>query len=65
MARKAKTSDKAKTGDRVTLAIRLADGSSLPVEAGVNAMRFIGRYSRVSAFGPLGSRITARLVERG
>jgi hypothetical protein len=62
MARKTKTS--AIAGDRVTLALRLADGTLVEVEAGVHSMRFIGRYSRVSAFGPLGSRITAQLVAR-
>lgn len=60
MTRKTKN----KASDRITLALRLADGSFLPVEAGVNSLRFIGRYSRVSAFGPLGTRITAHLVAR-
>jgi hypothetical protein len=27
-------------------------------------MRFIGRYSRISAFGPLGTRISAQLLTR-
>jgi hypothetical protein len=53
---------KTKFGDRVTLALRLADGSMLPVEASVHSMRFIGRYSRISAFGPPGTRIRAHLV---
>ena len=65
MARKVQISAQAPTTqDRVTLALRLADGSHIEVEAGVHAMRFIGRYSRVSAFGPLGTRITAQLVAR-
>lgn len=65
MARKAPLSAQAPiTQDRVTLSLRLADGSHIEVEAGVHAMRFIGRYSRVSAFGPLGTRITAQLVTR-
>jgi hypothetical protein len=51
-----------KYGERVTLALRLADGSMLPVVAGVHSMRFIGRYSRISAFGPPGTRIRAQLV---
>ncbi|HEY1124588.1 MAG TPA: hypothetical protein VGE65_03070 [Sphingobium sp.] len=55
---------KTKTSDRVTLALRLADGTRIEVEAGVHCMRFIGRYSRISAFGPLGTRITAQLVAR-
>lgn len=55
---------KTKTSDRVTLALRLADGTCVEVEAGVHCMRFIGRYSRISAFGPLGTRITAQLVAR-
>jgi hypothetical protein len=63
MARKTRNS--AIFGDRVTLALRLADGTLVEVEAGVHSMRFIGRYSRISAFGPLGSRITAQLVARG
>ena len=54
----------ARTNDRVTLALRLADGTRVEVEAGIHAMRFIGRYSRISAFGPPGTRITARLVAR-
>jgi hypothetical protein len=55
---------KSNASDRVTLALRLADGTRVEVEAGIHAMRFIGRYSRVSAFGPLGTRITAQLVAR-
>lgn len=51
-----------KTTDRVTLALRLADGSFLPVEASSDALRFIGRYSRLSAFGPLGVRLEAHVV---
>jgi len=47
---------------RVTLALRLADGSVLPIEGAADAMRFIGRYSRLSAFGPLGSRLKAHVV---
>ncbi len=62
MARKTNLS--AKTSDRVTLALRLADGTQVEVEASVHAMRFIGRYSRISAFGPLGTRITAQLVAK-
>ncbi len=62
MARK--TDSSANMGARVTLALRLADGTRVEVEAGVHAMRFIGRYSRISAFGPLGTRITAQLVAR-
>ncbi len=50
--------------ERVTLALRLADGSLLPVEASADAMRFLGRYSRVSAFGPLGMRLKAHVVAR-
>jgi hypothetical protein len=47
--------------ERITLAIVLADGHVLPVEMGANSARFIGRFSRVAAFGPLGTmlRITA------
>jgi hypothetical protein len=48
----------------VTLALKLADGTHVEVQAGVHCMRFIGRYSRISAFGPLGTRITAQLVAR-
>ncbi len=51
-----------KTTDRVTIAFRLADGSLLPVEASSDSLRFIGRYSRLSAFGPLGTRIEAHVV---
>jgi hypothetical protein len=47
---------------RVTLALRLADGSLLPVEASADAMCFIGRYCRLSAFGPLGTRLKAHVV---
>ena len=53
---------RAKTSDRVTLALRLADGTLLPVEGSADAMRFIGRYSRLSAFGPLGTRLKAHVV---
>ncbi len=42
----------------MTLALKLADGTLVEVQAGVHCMRFIGRYSRISAFGPLGTRIT-------
>jgi hypothetical protein len=55
---------KTKTSDRVTLALKLADGTLVEVQAGIHCMRFIGRYSRISAFGPLGTRITAQLVAR-
>ncbi len=55
---------KTTSSDRVTLALRLADGTRVEVEAGIHTMRFIGRYSRISAFGPLGSRISAELVAR-
>jgi len=47
---------------RLTLALRLADGSVLPVEADAGAMIFIGRYARLPAFGPPGSRLRARVV---
>jgi hypothetical protein len=53
---------KTKFGNRVTLALRLADGTMLPVEASVHSMRFIGRLSRISAFGPPGTRIRAHFV---
>lgn len=62
MARRTKSATQ--VSDRVTLALRLADGTRVEVEAGVHAMRFIGRYSRISAFGPLGTRISAQLVAR-
>jgi hypothetical protein len=52
------------TTERVTLALRLTDGSLLPVEASASVMQFIGRYSRVSAFGPLGKRLKAHVVAR-
>jgi hypothetical protein len=55
---------KTQTSDRMMLALKLADGSRITVEASANAMRFIGRYSRISAFGPLGTRISAQLVSR-
>ena len=54
-----------KTADRVTLALRLADGSLLPVAASADSLRFIGRYSRLSAFGPLGMRLEAHVVANG
>ncbi len=50
------------TTERVTLALRLADGSLLPVEASADSLRFIGRYSRLAAFGPLGVRLDAHVV---
>ncbi len=62
MARKTQTS--AKVSDRVTLDLRLADGTLVEVEAGVHAMRFIGRDGRIADFGPLGTRITAQLVAK-
>ena len=49
--------------ERVTLALRLADGSVLPVEAAADCLCFIGRYSRLTAFGPLGTRLEAHLVD--
>lgn len=48
----------------MTLALRLADGEVLPVEASANSLIFIGRYSRLSAFGPLGKRLKAHVVAR-
>ncbi|HZV58260.1 MAG TPA: hypothetical protein VFF89_11360 [Sphingobium sp.] len=65
MARKTRSALISPRADhRVTLALQLADGSQLNVEASVRAMRFIGRYSRVSAFGPLGTRLRAQLADR-
>lgn len=55
---------KTQISDRMTLALKLADGSRLTVDASASAMRFIGRYSRIAAFGPLGTRISAQLVAR-
>ncbi|GEM_PF-1413073 len=67
MARKTRSAPTTATraSNRVTLALRLADGSDLSVEASVHAMRFIGRYSRLSAFGPLGTRLRAQLADQG
>jgi hypothetical protein len=48
--------------DRLTLAFRLADGSLLPVEGSPDAMRFIGRYARLRAFGAIGARLEAHVV---
>ncbi len=50
--------------ERVTLALRLADGTVLPVEASADSLRFIGRYCRLSAFGKPGSRLKAHVVAR-
>lgn len=47
---------------RVTFAIRLADGTILPVEMNTQSRRFVGRFSRVAAFGPPGSPIVAHIV---
>lgn len=51
--------------ERVTLALRLADGSIVPVEADAVSLQFIGRYSRLPAFGPLGSRLKVHLIAQG
>lgn len=59
------TCRRAPATDRLTIALRLADGSVLPVEASADCLRFIGRYSRLSAFGPPGRRIEAHVVARG
>jgi hypothetical protein len=48
--------------DRVTLALRLADASLLPLVASADSLRFIGRYSRLTAFGPIGRPLDAHLV---
>ncbi len=48
----------------MTLALRLADGSALSVEAEAGTMKFIGRYARLSAFGRPGTRLRARIVSR-
>ncbi len=58
MARKRRISTH--ISDRVTLALRLADGSRIEIGARADTLRFIGRISRVSAFGPVGSRIAAQ-----
>ncbi|MBN8817294.1 MAG: hypothetical protein J0I80_01085 [Sphingomonas sp.] len=47
---------------RVSLAIRLADGATLPVEASSDMLRFIGRYSRLSAFGRPGAPLKAHVL---
>lgn len=52
------------TSDRVTLALHLADGALLPVEGSAGCMRFIGRYSRLLAFGPLGTPLRAHVVSK-
>ena len=49
---------------RITLAIRLADGTVLPVGMSTESARFVGRYSRLAAFGPLGMPIQAHIVAR-
>ena len=54
-----------KPNDRVTLAFRLADGTLLTVEAASDTLRFIGRYSRLKAFGPLGKPLDAHVVANG
>ncbi len=53
---------KSSTTERVTLALRLSDGTMLPVEASPDCLRFIGRYSRLSAFGRVGTRLDAHLI---
>jgi hypothetical protein len=50
--------------ERIIIAIGLADGDAVHVEASADALRFIGGYSRLSAFGPLGKRLDAHLVPR-
>jgi hypothetical protein len=55
---------KTQISDRVTLALKLVDGTALDVKASAHCMRFIGRYSRIAAFGPLGTRLSAQLIER-
>ena len=55
---------KTQISDRVTLALKLVDGTTIPVEASAHCMRFVGRYSRIAAFGPLGTRLSAQLVAR-
>ncbi|MBT2186583.1 hypothetical protein [Sphingobium nicotianae] len=52
------------SAERVTLALHLADGALLPVEGSAGCMRFIGRYSRLSAFGPLGTPLRAHVVSK-
>ena len=54
-----------KPNDRVTLAFRLADGALLTVEAAPETLRFVGRYSRLRAFGPLGKPLDAHVVANG
>jgi len=49
---------------RVTFAIQLADGTLLPVEMEAESTRFVGRFSRLAAFGPLGAPISAHIVAR-
>jgi hypothetical protein len=50
---------------RVTFAIQLADGTSLPVDMNPDSVQFVGGFSRLAAFGPLGARISARIVAQG
>jgi hypothetical protein len=47
---------------RVKLAIRLADGVVVPVEASSDALKFIGFYSQLSVFGRPGRPLDAQVV---
>ena len=49
---------------RIMIALRLADDTILPVEMAPESSRFIGHYSRLAAFGPLGAQLRKHIVDK-
>ncbi len=47
---------------RVKLAIRLADGVIVPVEASSDSLKFIGFYSQLPIFGRPGRPLDAQVI---
>ena len=50
---------------RVKLAIRLADGVVVPVEASSDALKFIGLYSQLPEYGRPGRPLDAQVLAWG
>jgi hypothetical protein len=50
--------------NHVTVSFHLADGSSLSLTTGPTALRFVGRYSRLPAFGPVDRPLSATVIPR-
>lgn len=56
--------ERQRLSDHVTVSFHLADGTSLSLTTGPTGLRFVGRYSRLSAFGPVDRPLSATVIPR-